>query len=479
MNDLLNNLTTEQATQILELAKIIEGQNRTSNSNEPEWYSLFDKTTYKNGNEKIDPTINNFIIYLTHHEKYRGQFKYNDFTNTREIFGRSMRDDDVDDICRDIDKDLHLYSRERVKNAISCVFNDNHYDPIKDYFNSLNWDGKSRCETLFIDTLGADDNRLNREMTYKWLLATVKRQLQPGCKFDSMIILQGEQGIGKTTVTQKLCRKPLHQDSMSLEEIQDKDIEIKMSRTSIMVIDELDAFDKKDIRQVKTFMTLSGSKEIRGAYKEYHQPYSRHCTLIGSTNEATFLHDSTSEIERRFWVIKCNNTKRTFDNLMTDDYIDQIWAEAYTKLNEDFEQQLWLSDEVADDFKEMQEEFKSYKSDPVVDYIEEILNRRYDLIDGTFKSLADFEHQYFNTDYNTNIAATDYINYIPWTWLCYILKKKFGEKRTAKYFTIACKDWEYNTTPIRRRNIWDKQYRCLFRKEPKENNNSVKEFFEK
>jgi len=79
----------------------------------------------------------------------------------------------------------------RYEDAINNVFDSNKYNPTVDYLNSVQWDGKERIETIFIDWLGAEDTPLIREMSSKWLIAAVKRIYEPGCKFDNMIVLKG------------------------------------------------------------------------------------------------------------------------------------------------------------------------------------------------------------------------------------------------------------------------------------------------
>lgn len=463
-NNPIQNLTQEQIAQILMIADQYRASQTTASSdNKPEWFNLLQKEEDKKGKEYIIKNADNIIIYLNNHPKYKGQLKYNDYTNNREIFSRDIRDEDVDLIRIDLARDLGYNIKDLTEIALTAVFEENHYNPVIDYFESLKWDEKPRCETLFIDTLGVEDNRLNREMTYKWLLATVKRQLQPGCKFDSMIILQGAQSIGKTTVTQKLAKMPMHQDVMSMSEISDKDTVIKLSKNSIIVVDEMDCFEKKEIKEIKTFITTT-SKSVRCAYGHYEKEYLRHCTFIGSTNESNFLRDSTTDAERRFWVMKCLNTECKVYDVMTDEYIDQIWAEAYYKLKKDFDQQLWLSADLNEDFRNSQQEFKSYNSDDAIDLFDEILNRCYNLSDGSFTSLLDFEKQAITNDQYSDTPC-DYIQYIPIAWLNQITKKKYGYQRSGNYLIKALPDWEYK---LKKTKVLGKPTKCLVRKKYKE-----------
>src|SRR5690625_4648058 len=83
-------------------------------------------------------------------------------------------------------------------------FYSNSYHPIIEYIKSLTWDKQNRLESLFIDFLGAQDDKYTRTVTRKMLVAAVARVFEPGVKFDTALILIGEQGIGKSYVLSRL-----------------------------------------------------------------------------------------------------------------------------------------------------------------------------------------------------------------------------------------------------------------------------------
>ena len=163
---------------------------------EKQWESVLEIDKKGNCTNSID----NYIAYLTYSTKYKDKFKYNDFTKQKEFDGREFNDFDLNILYNDIERDLGLTSHPKVDSALMEVFNVNKYNPIIDYLNNVEWDGQKRVERLFIDLLEADDTELNRYMTKIWFVAAVKRIFEPGCKFDNMIVLQGEQGIGKSSI---------------------------------------------------------------------------------------------------------------------------------------------------------------------------------------------------------------------------------------------------------------------------------------
>ena len=327
--------------------EVLRNLNEQINSvrEEKMWESILDIDTKGN----CTNAISNYIAYLTESPKYKGKFKYNDFTKQKEFCGREFNDFDLNILYNDIERDLGLTSHAKIDSALMEVFNKNKYNPITDYLNSVKWDGCKRVERLFIDLLDADDTDLNRYMTKIWFVAAVKRIFEPGCKFDNMIVLQGEQGIGKSSICDLISLK--YSNNVSLNEIGSKDLINKLNRTWIAVVDELDSFNKKEMSNIKTF--ISNTKDTaRLAFGKNAETYSRHCVFIGSTNDSTFLRDNTSLVERRFWVIKCNKTSKDgkiFD-ILTSDYIDQLWAESVHYYQQNPNMYLDISKELMEDF---------------------------------------------------------------------------------------------------------------------------------
>jgi len=152
------------------------------------------------------PTIENACTFLEKDEKYAGSLAFNEFTRRIELRGEPINDFNISQIALDFEM-AHLGGgRDRIMHALNIVGQRNSYNPVRSYLDSLLWDGKKRVETLFIKLLGAADTLLNRKMTWLWFKAAVKRIYEPGCKFDNIIILQGAQGIGKTSLCTLLSR---------------------------------------------------------------------------------------------------------------------------------------------------------------------------------------------------------------------------------------------------------------------------------
>lgn len=379
----------------------------------------------------------NCIRYLESEEEFAGKFAYNEYTCQKEFDGREYSDFVMNHIYACFDSALGIKNKSVIDVAISELFSVNTYNPVKNYLDSLIWDGKERIETLFIDLLGADDTVLNRIMTKKWFLAAYARAIKPGCKFDNMIVLRGGQGIGKSTICEKISKG--YFSTISLSEIGSKDLIDKLNSTWIAIIDELDAFNKREMSDIKTFLSKPSDK-ARLAYLRNTQTYKRHCVFIGSTNDETFLRDTTSSVERRFWVIDCKNTKPNPEIFnLTNDFINQLWAEAKDTYTEDT--YLDIEAEYQNDFAELQSNFKTYNDDFATDYIREITEHCYDDPQTSQEMLQQFN--------NIMQCGGKKIDKIPASWIVFILKERFHEVRSQKYISqILSNKWEYTTVRV-------------------------------
>ena len=197
------------------------------------------------------------------------------------------------------------------------------YHPIKNQILSVSWDEIPRAETFFIDVLGVEDNVYNRECTRKWLLASLTRLFNNGVKFDEMIILQGGQGIGKSTTLQRLS---LGYYTDITEKISDE-VTFKVMRTWLVELSELSTMIKTDSDNFKAW--LSATKDtVRKKYGSDPNDYPRTFTVLGTTNNKEILKDRTGN--RRYWLMYCDkdNIKNKIWNI-DNNYILQLWSEVY------------------------------------------------------------------------------------------------------------------------------------------------------
>lgn len=197
------------------------------------------------------------------------------------------------------------------------------YHPIKNQIIAVCWDEIPRAESFFIDVLGVEDNVYNRECTRKWLLASLTRLFNNGVKFDEMIILQGGQGIGKSTTLQRLS---LGYYTDITEKISDE-VTFKVMRTWLVELSELSTMMKTDSDSFKAW--ISATKDtVRKKYSTDPNDYPRTFTVLGTTNNKEVLKDRTGN--RRYWLMYCDKDKikNTIWNI-DNNYILQLWSEVY------------------------------------------------------------------------------------------------------------------------------------------------------
>ena len=190
---------------------------------------------------------------------------------------------------------------------------------LKDYLDSLKWDGTQRIDTWLIDYAGAEDNLFTREAGGKWLLAAVARAYKPGIKFDHCLVMSGKQGGGKSTLLAILGGDWFVE---ILEVVSQKDLGEKVRGRWIVEFPEMSAMTKADKNMMKSIITATTDR-FRPAYGRKAKDFDRTCVLAGTTNADQFLGDSTGN--RRFWPVGVADVLER-DQLLADK--DQIWAEA-------------------------------------------------------------------------------------------------------------------------------------------------------
>lgn len=218
-----------------------------------------------------------------------------------------------------------IYSPNKTKDAVVSVAAERSYHPVKEYLEGLpEWDGVPRVDTLLIDYFGATDTVYTRAVIRKTMVAAVARIYQPMIKFDSVLILNGPQGIGKSTFFAKLGGN-WFSDSLTLTDMKDKSGPEKLQGYWILELGELAGMRKTDVETVKSFISRTDDK-YRASYGVSVESHPRQCIIVGSTNaESGFLRDITGN--RRFWPVRVDGSGPKKAWQLNAEIISQIWAE--------------------------------------------------------------------------------------------------------------------------------------------------------
>ena len=276
----------------------------------------------------------NCLIVLKYDPALKGKIRLDEFAHrlvvTDDLPWRGKDETpywtDTDDAClRNYFATKYLIKGKGIiDDALQEVTQANKFHPVREYLTGLTWDGECRVDTLFIDYIGAEDTDYIRAVTRKWMCGAVARVMVPGIKFDTATVLYGAQGLGKSLILERLGRKWFNN---SLVDIKTKDALEQIQGSWINELAELAPTYKNDNEIVKAFISRT-SDRFRSPYGRRTEEYPRQCVFAGSTNNLMFLKDRTGN--RRFWPItgdKDRKTKNAWD--ITQDDIDQLWAEAY------------------------------------------------------------------------------------------------------------------------------------------------------
>lgn len=307
-------------------------------------------------------TIENLLVILNNDPRVKDRIRMNTFENRIVIEGRLPWTIDSPDRCQywdDYDTASLLRYLERykfyniskqVEYAITITANEHSFHPVREYLTSLTWDGVPRVDTMLVDYLNAEDSEYTRTVTRKWVVAGVRRIMEPGCKFDNMLVLVGAQGLGKSYLARKLS-KGWFTDT-EIKPTGGKEPLEALRGKWIVEWAELTGMKKAEIESIKSYIS-SQVDSYRPAYGRHVQDFKRQAIFLGSTNDTEFLRDTTGN--RRFWPVKVKRQEEDPMKLfrdLTDEVVDQIWAEAM-ELNKAGET-LYLTPEMSAKAEEIQ-----------------------------------------------------------------------------------------------------------------------------
>ena len=314
---------------------------------------------------KSDPLLNGLLAYDMLKETI--VFTRPSFTAKGSKKGDLVNDTDISIIKGRIERMHGIYNDAKLNDAIEQVSSDNAFHPIKLYLESLTWDGVPRIDTFLVDYMGAEDNAYTREAFRKMLLAAVTRIYEPGRKFDTALVFYSEQGVGKSTLIQRLSKGWFND---SLTNLSGKESYEAIQFAWLVELAELSALRKSDVEAVKNFISKR-EDTYRGAYARRVKTHKRQCVFFGSTNDDEFLKDATGN--RRFFPVEVKRTRKTrliFEPEF-DAMVDQLWAEAMEGYM--LGEALTLSDEAEAIAGGTREEFT--ERTPIQGLIEEYLDR--------------------------------------------------------------------------------------------------------
>ena len=283
-------------------------------------------------------TPGNYRTVFLHDPLLKGAFSNNLLTDQVDIVkplgwyrdGSRLTDVDIQYLVLYLEEHYGLTSEKRIEGAIKVAANEYRYHPIRDYLNSLSWDGTERVRFALHRFLGAEVNDYNYEVLLLFMLGAITRVFKPGTKFEVMLCLVGGQGAGKSTFFRFLAVRD-EWFSDDLRRLDDDNIYRKLQGHWIIEMSEMIATaNAKSIEEIKSF--LSRQKETyKIPYETHPADRKRQCVFGGSSNTLDFLPlDRTGN--RRFVPVMVYPERAEVhileDEQASREYINQMWAEA-------------------------------------------------------------------------------------------------------------------------------------------------------
>ena len=278
----------------------------------------------RRGDGSLAQIPHNARVLLECDPAFRGAFAWNDVTK-KIVFRRTagplvaklaeMSSDAlvaaVQDVLGSAAFDL-VVSFNDVGRRVLAVARKRPFDPLANFLRSIRHDGEKRAETWLSRYCGAEDTAYTRIVGKRWLIGLVARGLRPGTKFDHVLVMEADQGTGKSTAFEILGGEFYCESSIVLG---DKDSRLLAGRYWICELAELVAFRKTGHDAMKGFLA-SRKDSFRPPYGREYEDFLRRCVFVGSTNDSDYLTDETGN--RRYLCVKCSFVPGALRDLRRD-----------------------------------------------------------------------------------------------------------------------------------------------------------------
>lgn len=275
-------------------------------------------------------TLHNLITILSNREEWAGLFALDAFANQIRLCRKApygaqpgaISDVDGSEVAAWFGDPANYglsVSSKLALEAVEVVAARQRTHPVLSYLDGLRWDGEERLPHLLADFFNAAQDEYTAAVGKNWLMSAVARVREPGCKVDFMVILEGLQGLGKSTAVRLLCGAQWFAEMT--ESPQNKDFFQVLTGRWIVEIPELQAFSKADRNRIKAAISAQ-EDTYRPSYGRYARQFPRQNVFVGTTNDDAYLKDETGA--RRFLPVRCGEV----DMRALAAARDQLWAEA-------------------------------------------------------------------------------------------------------------------------------------------------------
>lgn len=295
--------------------------------------------------KNLMPTPNNYDLIFNHDPFLKDTLRIDTFAQRKlvkralpwdkegEAYPREFTDTDIAELALYFSRKWKIHTgKEALASTIEVQMAKDMVHPVKEWLANLpEWDGVVRAETVLIRYLGADDTALTRAVTRKHLVAAVARVMNPGCKYDQVLVLCGPEGTGKSSIIEKLACGWYMDSNIP---VGDKDAYQNLVGHWLVEMGELADYEAKSSAAYKNFIS-SQVDRYRPAYGREVVAVPRQCVFFGTTNETGFLKGRTGN--RRFWLVQCPGSYDKMAGIFNgslEGELPQIWAEVLHYYNQ-------------------------------------------------------------------------------------------------------------------------------------------------
>ena len=331
---------------------------------QPSVISLLETSTTRDGCEKIRPTVPNLITILEKDRRWKKKVWMDEFRSVIMLEDGDYKDTDDTRMKRWMHKHYNVhFSTDTIVESVGYVAEENGRNPLVNWLKGITWDGTPRMDEWLVRAVGAEDNKLNREMGRRWLIQCIARAFKPGIKADCVLILVGPQGARKSTTFRVLASDEYFCDTPM--DIGSSNAYMQIHRAWVYEVAELDSIRRAHNSSTKAFLSAQ-EDTFRPPYGRKAITLKRHTVFCGTTNKAAFITDMTGS--RRYWPVQIGK----IDTGWTEQNRAQLWAEAVVAFNNG--EKWYLENESEQQLEEQSSDFRQY--DPWHEVIEDFMNGR-------------------------------------------------------------------------------------------------------
>ncbi len=289
------------------------------------------------GKQGYKKSVTNLMMFLRHLPEFGRNLRFNEFTSRVEWGGKPLEDHQLVDIKVILESHDFDATDKDLLPAIVRHARDNGYHPVRDYLNGLQWDGVKRIDRWLQTCLGAPDTPFTRAVGRKTLIAAVARAFRPGCKVDTMLILEGPQGLRKSSAIAALFSDDWTAESVNLFDQHNKMVMAMMGAWCVELA-EFVAVARRDQNTVKGLISMKSDRVVL-SYAKIATDHPRQCIFVGTINPDDFGYLTDVTGNRRYWPVRCT----AIDTDLIRERRNQLWAEAVAEFEAG--EQWWLTPE--------------------------------------------------------------------------------------------------------------------------------------